>query len=401
MGSLALALGCSSDAASPSLSAKPLAETALTVGSAFSCAVTTDATPYCWGRNLSGELGDSTIASRLVPGVVGGGHSFVAISASLATACALERSGTVWCWGDDPTQPGVALSFRSKPIAIPAGRPLVSISVGRKSACGLDTDGAAYCWGENGRGQLGAGDTIPHPQPVRVVGNLHFSAISAGFWTTCGLSTGGTIYCWGDNTYGELGTGDTLSSSIAKKVATTTTFKSVMTGSIHSCGLTATGSAMCWGANFSGQLGDGTALRRLTPVAAAPGLTFTMLRAGRANSIFTHTCGVTPSADVYCWGWDSKGQLGSAVAQDPCTPSTPPGVTPGTGISPAVCSYAAVKVAGVSNVVTLDTGQEHTCALTSAALLLCWGDNAYGQLGDGTGIASATPVQVKGGLSFP
>ena len=134
----ALALGCGSDITAPNLPAKPAAP-AVTLGSLFSCALTLDAKPYCWGDNLSGQLGDSSFASRLVPGAVAGGHSFIAISSSVSTACALEQNGAVWCWGDDPTQPGVRLSLRNLPIAIPLPRPMVTIAVGRKSACGLDS----------------------------------------------------------------------------------------------------------------------------------------------------------------------------------------------------------------------------------------------------------------------
>ena len=398
----ALALGCGSDITAPNLPAKPAAP-AVALGSLFSCALTLDAKPYCWGDNLSGQLGDSSFASRLAPGAVAGGHSFIAISSSVSTTCALEQNGAVWCWGDDPTQPGVRVSFRNLPIAIPLPRPLVTIGVGRKSACGLDTGGTAYCWGENGRGQLGVGDTLPHANPTRVLGDTKFTTISAGFWSTCALSTTSRIYCWGDNTYGELGTGDTLPATAPKQIPGSTAFRSVSLGSIHACGLTTAGAAMCWGANFSGQLGDGTAARRLSPTASAPGLTFTSLRAGRANSIFTHTCGVTPSGEVYCWGWNSKGQLGADLSntRDDCLLYTPPGVTPSNGIPESVCSYKPVKAASMSGVVSLDAGYQHTCAVKSTSAIVCWGDNQYGQLGDGTGVGSLTPVTVKGGLGLP
>jgi alpha-tubulin suppressor-like RCC1 family protein len=196
-----------------------------------------------------------------------------------------------------------------------------------------------------------------------------------------------------------LGTGDTRLSSTPTPVAGSQTFKFVTLGSIHACGITTAGATMCWGANFAGQLGDGTSAQRLVPTASAPGLTFTSLRAGRANSIFTHTCGITASGDVYCWGWNSKGQLcnDAVMTRDDCVSSI---VSP-TTIPKSECSYKPLKANGVSQVVSLDAGNEHTCALTAAGALLCWGDNASGQLGDGTGIGSLTPVPVKGGLRFP
>jgi alpha-tubulin suppressor-like RCC1 family protein len=396
-----LALGCDSDITTPSVSSKPTPIVSLALGSQFSCALTLDAKPYCWGDNLLGQLGDSSFASKLVPTRVALSvdRTFIAISGGVSTACALEKTGVVWCWGDDPTQPGVRLSLRNQPVAIQVGRPFVSIAAGRKSACGLDSDGVAYCWGENGRGQLGVGDTLPRAAATRVAGDVKFTAMSAGFWSTCGLSTGGKIYCWGDNTYGELGTGDTQLSSTPKPIAGSQTFRFVMLGSIHACGITTAGATMCWGANYAGQLGDGTSAQRLTPTASAPGLTFTSLRAGRANSILTHTCGVTASGDVYCWGWNSKGQLSTDAVntRDDCLTVNPASTT----VPKSECSYKPVKASGISQVVSLDAGSEHTCALTASAALLCWGDNTSGQLGDGTGVGSLTPVPVKGGLRFP
>jgi alpha-tubulin suppressor-like RCC1 family protein len=188
-------------------------------------------------------------------------------------------------------------------------------------------------------------------------------------------------------------------STTPKQVVGTSTFRFVTLGSIHACGITTAGAAMCWGANYSGQLGDGTGERRLAPVSSAAGLTFSALHAGRANSIFTHTCGVTTTGEVYCWGWNSKGQLSSDAVntRDDCvSPQAAVGSVP-----KSECSYKPLKANGVSSVVALDAGQEHTCALTSSAAVLCWGENASGQLGDGTGVASLTPVVVKGGLHFP
>ena len=71
------------------------------------------------------------------------------------------------------------------------------------------------------------------------------------------------------------------------------------------------------------------------------------------------------------------------------------------GIPESVCSYKPVKATSVSNIVSLDAGYQHTCAVTISATVVCWGDNQYGQLGDGTGVGSLTPVTVKGGFGLP
>ena len=380
-----------SDVAAPHVSSDPTASTALASGARFTCALTTSGKAYCWGDGLAGQIGDSSYAPKIVPTASAGAHSYVAIAAGDQTACAIDRAGTAWCWGDDPTQPN-QLSFRSVGVSVSAPRALTSITVGRKFACGLDDAGTAYCWGQNQRGQLGVSDTVGRAGATRVSGSLHFAVLAAGFWHVCGLTTSGGVYCWGDNAYGELASGDTVLSAAPRQISGGTQFRFISSGSIHSCGIATNGHTFCWGANFAGQLGDGTQAGRLAPVEAAPGLTFVSVHAERANSIFTHTCGVTAGGEVYCWGWNSRAQLGAVGAKDACTNSV--------GTSTFVCSYAPVRVSGLSGVSGLDAGLEHTCALAGRQVY-CWGDNTFGELGDGTGISQGVPVPIKGGLQFP
>jgi alpha-tubulin suppressor-like RCC1 family protein len=390
---LALAACRGSDVvAPPHLLADPTASTALALGARFTCAITTLGKAYCWGDGLAGQIGDSSYAPKTVPTASAGAHTYVAIAAGDDTACALDRAGVVWCWGDDPTQPNVQLSPKSVGVAVSSPHPLTSITVGRKFACGLDDSGTAYCWGQNQRGQLGVADTVSRAVATRVSGSLRFTSIAAGYWHVCGLTVDGGVFCWGDNTYGELASGDTNTATAPRQISGSTTFRFISSGSIHSCAIATTGHTMCWGANFSGQLGDGTHTRRLTPVEAAMGILFVSVHAERANSIFTHTCGVTAGGDAYCWGWNSKAQLGAGGAGDACTNSV--------GASTFVCSYAPVRVSGLSGVSGLDAGLEHTCAIATRQVY-CWGDNSYGELGDGTAVSQPVPVAIKGGLQFP
>jgi alpha-tubulin suppressor-like RCC1 family protein len=154
-------------------------------------------------------------------------------------------------------------------------------------------------------------------------------------------------------------------------------FRQVSAGNDHTCGVTATDQVYCWGYNgystAGGQLGDGTTTRRLRPVAVVGGLRFSQVSAG-----VSHTCGVTTDSRAYCWGRNDYGQLGDGTVENRLTP---------------------VPVAGGRRFRVVSAGNFHTCGITPADLLFCWGANRYGVLGTG-GPNSTSPVRVPGGLTW-
>lgn len=198
--------------------------------------------------------------------------------------------------------------------------------------------------------------------------------ISTGGYHTCAITLSGGVKCWGLGNDGQLGNGSTMNSYIPKDVnGLGATVVSVAAGDFHTCAVTSTGGVKCWGNNIRGQLGNGTTTASLLPVDVV-GLTVGVeaVYAGRQ-----HTCAVTSTGGVKCWGWNDKGQLGNNTTST--SQSTP------------------VDVVGLgSGVSSMSAGFRHTCALTSSGGVLCWGDGPNGELGNNTNSGALTPVNVNG-----
>ncbi|HEY3381090.1 MAG TPA: IPT/TIG domain-containing protein [Vicinamibacterales bacterium] len=345
----------------------------LTAGSSHTCAFTAGGAVQCWGSNTSGQLGDSTLTNRPTPvTVVNLAGAVAALDAGDSHTCATIRGGGVQCWGSNAYgQLGdSSVVVRTAPADVATSVAASALAVGGSHACRLVT-GGVQCWGLNSSGQLGDYTTISRSLPANVVGMTGASGIAAGGSHSCATTASGGVKCWGSNSYGQVGIGSTGGSrSTPSDVVGLSDAALVGAGSNHTCALTASGAVTCWGYNNYGQLGDGSATNRSTPVAVS-GLASgaTALAAGGS-----HTCAVTAGGGVKCWGYNSSGQLGDASTTSRSTP---------------------VDVTGLaSGVVGLAAGYSHTCALTSSGGVKCWGSNYYGQLGDGSTTTRTTPVDV-------
>ena len=320
--------------ATPGLVSAPagVSFSAVSVGPAHACGLTSGGAAYCWGWNLFGELGNGTRTNSPVPTLVNApGVAFGTVSMAENSSCATDGTGAVYCWGVDHG----SILTTPQPISAPPGVTLFAVSIGglflpdSAVACGIAADGTPLCWGANGVGAVGnaSSDFIePAPVPLALpVTDSVFSVVSVGgkdyqFAYGVGSRTG-TVYCWGGNGTGQLGVGSVgLSSSTPAPIAAPggVSFASVSAGGFHACAVATTGSVYCWGSNSNGQLGDGTATDSPTPVEVyAPGVSFSAVSAGRY-----HTCAVAnaPPNTAYCWGANSSGQLGNGTTVDQLTP---------------------------------------------------------------------------------
>jgi alpha-tubulin suppressor-like RCC1 family protein len=299
-----------------------------------------------------------------------------AVSGGFFHGCALTVAGGAKCWGDNSERAlgdGTTKS-RHTPVDVNGlSSGVVAITPGQVHTCAITTGGGAQCWGDNTFGAIGDGTTDSRLAPVDVSGlTTGVDAITAG-WHTCALTTGGGVKCWGPNDSGQLGDGTTDMSLIPVDVSGLTSGVAAITaGGQHTCASTTGGGVKCWGDNFHGSLGDGTTSERDTPVDVV-GL------AGGVVAISTnetHTCALTTGGGVKCWGDNRYGQLGDGTTKNRHTPVDVSGLT--TGVS------------------AITTGYHYSCALTTSGGLKCWGTNFYGQLGDGTYQERHTPVDVAG-----
>jgi hypothetical protein len=286
---------------------------AIATGGAFTCALTVSGGLRCWGDNSYGQLGNGATADSATPVDVTGLTSGVAgVSLGWGHACALTTGGGVKCWGFNSTgQLGNGTMTNSTtPVDVSGlASGVAALSAGFIHTCALTTGGGVKCWGANSDGQLGNGTLTGSAMPVDVTGLASgVAAVAAGFYHTCALTTGGGVKCWG---FG-IGAG-TTPNDVAGLTSGVT---AVSGGGAHACALTSKGGVKCWGINSAGQLGDGTTTNSTTPVAVS-GLTS---GAAAVSAGFLHTCALTASSAVMCWGENSGGQLGNGTTADSTTP---------------------------------------------------------------------------------
>ena len=253
--------------------------------------------------------------------------------------------------------------------APPPAPPEYDITGGANHTCMLN-EGKVLCWGNNLHGQLGNGQsgvTMHSSVPVEARGINDAVALGAGWEHTCAVHATGEVSCWGDDTSGELGNGETANSiPVPVKVIGLDDAVDVTAGHWHTCALRSSGEVSCWGRNHDGQLGnDDMGIDSYVPVSVTG-----ISDAVSVSANGEHSCAVHATGEVSCWGDNWEGEFGNGES--------------GPGIQSAV----PVKASGVSDAVAVASGYNHTCALREGGKVSCWGNNEFGQVGNGVDFVS-------------
>ncbi len=310
--------------------------TAIAAGHHHVLAVTADGRVWAWGSNMGGSLGLGDTTDRSVPTEVSflTGQTVVAVSAGAIQSFALTSDGKLWAWGGNSAGAlGLGdTTHRTLPeeVTFFAGRTLVEVCTNWLHSFARTSDGMVWAWGSNAHGVLGLGDTVDRwtptqvtffagktvqrlasgwdhafavtadhrlwgwgafgalvfgstddeltPREVTFFTGMNLAPVAAGYYDTAVASPDGKLWTFGTNSQGQLGLGDYTYRSTPTEVPTfaDSTVVALAAGERHVLAMTETGDVWCWGLNSRSELGLGD------PVAARPTPTLNTLLSGRS-----------------------------------------------------------------------------------------------------------------------
>lgn len=232
----------------------------------------------------------------------------------------------------------------------------VRVAVGNSLGCKIRADRSLWCWG----GVPGSNINAASPSQV---GTDHWNAVAVGGGNICAIRDDRTLWCWGGNSVGQVGDGTMIYRPQPVQISSSSSpWETVDVGDDHSCAITSSGELWCWGRNLGGILGDGTTTDSNVPVRIGQGTTWSRVALGTL-----HSCAISAGRELWCWGSNQFGQFGDLSAAG--------------SLVPVKVSSALWK--------SVDTQLLSTCAIRDDDALLCAGRNNLGQLGIGT--ADAVP----------
>src|SRR3989339_594405 len=401
----------------------------ISTGAFHTCGIrTSDSRVLCWGRGISGRLGDGITSDHSVgnPTLTQDSSASRDLNLGFSHNCVIRKSDSrILCWGygflGQLGNGGTA--DKSVPTLTTDVSAYTILTTGAQHSCGVRTnDSRVLCWGEGSDGQLGDGSIIVHKilSPNLIIdssgystdetcgfscisnscgdgviiggeecddnnivngdgcsstciieinpcfGDCGYFKLSSGIYHSCAIRNNDSrVLCWGSGTNGQLGNGDLLRKGDPTLTADTSEYLSVSAGIYHSCGIRANDSrVLCWGNNNYGQLGNGTIGGQKT----TPTLTVDTSAYKSVSAGNSYTCGIRANdSRVLCWGSEESGRLGNNRSGFGSVPNP-------------------ILTMDDSKYLQVSTGYYHTCGIREDGRVLCWGRSLFGQLGDGISI---------------
>lgn len=344
----------------------------------FTTAIKTNGTLWAWGRNLSGQLGDGTLTDRSTPVQIGTATNWQKIASGDLHSLAIKTDGTLWAWGNNQYgQLGNNTTVSSTfPIQIGTATNWKNVSAGGLFSLALKTDDTLWAWGDNFYKQLGLGSLVPGQLvPTQVGTDNDWYLISAGANHSLASKLSGPLYSWGSNSHGQLGLFGSVGgvAPLPVMVSSTVPWKSISASSSHSIALKDDNTLWSWGSNGFGELGNNSTTSSSTPIQIGTDTNWSIAKAG-SNTSFA----IKATATLWTWGRNDYGQLGDNTIIEKHLPTQLGTATNWTTISAGGHHIVTQRTANIFNTNTYS-----------------WGNNLYGQLGDGTLVEKHIPTLIN------
>ncbi len=299
----------------------------VSAGDRHTCGLTENHEIYCWGHGRFGQLGNGTTDDSSVPVQVSGDLKFKSLSSGGTHSCVITMNDKLFCWGGNwhgQLGTGIREPYSNVPRHVDSNKTFSMVSAGGIHTCAITLEGKAYCWGDYRSGRLGIDSRIGKDQfrPVKVNTDIRFNSIFTGPGSghNCALTGRNELYCWGAMTeaYSGLRRENELL-YIPSRFQLDNPVKAVTMGAFYTCLLDHAGIVFCAGTNRTGKPGEGSKKNHTFFRQVQLSEKAVSVSAG-GNTFFSHTCAAVTSGEIYCWGDNSRGQLGSVNKKSSAKP---------------------------------------------------------------------------------
>ncbi|MEI6234210.1 MAG: hypothetical protein WCT04_14250 [Planctomycetota bacterium] len=419
-----LGIGSTTDGRLPALVPNLTGVTAIAAGFAHSFALKGDGSVVAWGFNGDGEFGNGNTTNSNLPVPISALANIASITAGGFHGLAKKNDGTVWVWGKNLNgQLGIGdFINRLTPVQNSSLTGVTALSANYDHSLALAADGSLLAFGENGNAQLGDGTKTSSNVPI-TVSLTGVTRIAAGEFFSLAVKGDGTVYAWGNDVFGQFGNGRASIESVAVEVPGLSNVTAIASGNNHNLALKNDGTVWAWGSNSNGQLGNGTLVDSTSPV-----------QVGSLSGVVAIACAVNHSlalksdGTVWAWGSNSNAQLGDGGNTDSNVPKSVSVLAGVTAIAAGgfsgsyslalkgdgsvwlwgfvagtvkknstniVAAQVPTQISGLTDITAIAGGGMHLLALKTDKTVWALGNNAHGQLGNGSTRLSTKPVQVK------
>lgn len=323
---------------------------------------------------------------------------YASVASLNAGGAAVDTTGKLWAWGNNatgllgqgdtttsvsfPIQVGTLTNWRSV-------YPNLYNTSGGSAAIAVNSTGALYGWGSDELTRnylLGYAGTTSNGYPVQFTPLTMSEASGSNSGHSLFVTSSGALYALGNNDNGQIGNGTTVTASAIVRIGTLSNWAKVATAASCSMAIKTDGTLWGWGLNSRGQLGTGNTVSYSSPVQI--GTLTNWVDIEPLSLGFTAT---NSSGELYAWGCANDGS--TTLGQYPQLPL-------GVLADDSSTSRQYPKQFGQFDFTDASYGNTDTTAnsalgVDSSGRLWGWGNNSFGQVGDGTTTArNSQPVQI-------